>query len=87
MHRLEKSTPPPFVAGATNLSYVHDGHGGCSGLCIHGETFSPKSDGDDATGCDDRVEGGAVGGGGGNQGGIDKTVLPRPPALQNLHCS
>ena len=49
--------------------------------------FSPKSDGDDATGSDDRVEGGAVGGGGGNQGGIDKTVLPRPPALHNLHCS
>ena len=33
------------------------------------------------------MEGGAVGGGGGNQGGIDKTVLPRPPALHNLHCS
>ena len=49
--------------------------------------FSPKSDGDDATGCDDRVEGGAVGGGGGNQGGIDKTVLPRPPALHNLQCA
>ena len=45
---------------------------------------------DDDTSCDDRVEG-AVGGGG-NQAGIDKTVLPRPPASPaliqtSLHCA
>ena len=40
---------------------------------------------DDDTSCDDRVEG-AVGGGG-NQAGIDKTVLLRPPASPALHCT